>query len=119
MGTSWCQFCGVGEYTCLGSACLGLKPAIKRESIIDRSNRNRNIPGLNFKDAKALGCVAACVPRGRKGAFSSTYLKVKKLGYTNSVGENGNRKLKIPRHPILRKAVKLKVIYIKYSLRTF
>ena len=93
MGPAWCQFCESGEYSCLGSACLGLKPAPRSVSVLDRCYRKGNIPGLNFKKTKAVGGhgIVARVPRGRRGAVFSTVFKVKKLGYTNSVGEGVNR----------------------------
>ena len=108
MGPAWCQFCGLGEYMCIGSVCLGLKPIPKRVAILNRSHSKEKIPGLNFKKAKLVGGVVARLPKGR-GEVSSAVYQDKSLGYTKTVGEGANRNMKIPRHQILRKAVKQKV----------
>ena len=111
MGPAWCQFCGLGEYMCIGSVCLGLKPIPKRVTILNRSHRHskENIPGLDFKKAQQVVGVAARLPKGRRGEVSSAVYQAKSLGYTKTVGEGANRNMKIPRHQILRKAVKQKV----------
>ena len=76
----WCQFCGSGDYTCLGGACMGPRPSATLNNFfydqIPSHGTCRRIPGLVFKDSSSVN---ARRPGMKKGISIMRTAQVKKF----------------------------------------
>ena len=89
----WCQFCGSGDYTCLGGACMG--PRLSASSVnvcCDEfsSMGNCRIPGLLFKDSSSLH--ARLPEMKRRGYTSAVSRDMRSLPIMRTVRKIGVRR---------------------------